>query len=93
MIFKCLILFYFLKFLIKLSAKIFPSFTFVWLAEEIEKNLPIELNFTNEAKNIERIKAIYANHKFIKVYKIHFNLIKELNFIQYLVRILPTTTP
>jgi len=67
-----LILFYF-KFLIKLLAQIFPSFTFVWLAEETEKNLPIELDFTNEAKNIERIKAIYEKHKFIKVYKIYFN--------------------
>ena len=61
------------KFLIKFLAQIFPSFTFVWLAEETEKNLPIELDFTNEAKNIERIKAIYEKHKFIKVYQIYFD--------------------
>jgi hypothetical protein len=50
-------------------AKIFPSFKFGWLAEETKLNLPIELDFLNEAKNIEKIKMIFKNYKFIKVIK------------------------
>lgn len=48
-------------------AKIFPKFTFVWLAEETERNLPIELDFLNEGKNIEKVASIFRKHKFVKV--------------------------
>ena len=55
-------------------AKIFPTFKFLWLAEETEKNLPIELDFINEAKNIEKVKNIFQNYKFIKVHTHVFKL-------------------
>jgi predicted unusual protein kinase regulating ubiquinone biosynthesis (AarF/ABC1/UbiB family) len=48
-------------------ARIFPKFTFVWLAEETERNLPIELDFLNEGKNIEKVASIFRKHKFVKV--------------------------
>ena len=48
-------------------ALIFPRFKFVWLAEEAEKYLPIELDFMNEGKNIERVTKLLENFKFIRV--------------------------
>lgn len=68
-------------------AKIFPSFKFVWLAEETKLNLPIELDFLNEAKNIEKIAKIFENFKFIKVGEkfrmIIFSLITNYTFRSY----------
>lgn len=45
----------------------FPEFKFKWLAEETEKNLPVELDFINEANNIEKVAAMFKKHKFVKV--------------------------
>jgi len=51
-------------------ARIFPEFKFIWLAEETEKNLPIELDFINEGKNIEKVAEMFKKHKFVKVPKV-----------------------
>ena len=56
-----------LKFLINCLSRIFPEFKFKWLAEETAKNLPIELDFINEAKNIEEVAKLFQDHKFVKV--------------------------
>jgi aarF domain-containing kinase len=48
-------------------SRIFPEFKFKWLAEETAKNLPIELDFINEAKNIEEVAKLFQDHKFVKV--------------------------
>jgi aarF domain-containing kinase len=53
--------------LVHCLALIFPRFKFVWLAEETEKNLPIELDFINEGKNIERVAKLLEKFKFVKV--------------------------
>jgi aarF domain-containing kinase len=37
------------------------------LAEETEKNLPIELDFLNEGKNIERVAKLLEKFHFVKV--------------------------
>ena len=33
----------------------FPQFEFMWLAEEMKKNLPLELAFTQEGRNSEKV--------------------------------------
>lgn len=38
-----------------------PSFGFEWLVEEVRFNLPLELDFTNEAANAERCAALLAD--------------------------------
>lgn len=53
-------------------ALIFPEFRFVWLAEETKKNLPIELDFLNEGKNIEKVGKMFEKYKFIKVPKVYW---------------------
>jgi aarF domain-containing kinase len=56
-----------ISFLVHTIAALFPQFKFLWLSEETEKNLPIELDFINEGKNIEKITKIFKNVSFMKV--------------------------
>ncbi len=62
-----------MTFLVNCLAFIFPEFKFVWLAEETKKNLPIELDFINEGKNIEKVGEMLAKHKFVRVPKVYWN--------------------
>lgn len=36
---------------VKVVDKLFPKFSYKWLAEEMERNLPRELDFLHEAEN------------------------------------------
>ena len=42
-----------ITFVIELISKMFKDFTYTWLAREMNRNLPDELNFTKEAENAE----------------------------------------
>lgn len=53
--------------LIRIVAKIFPKFSFLWLAEEMKKNLPLELDFIHEGKNCERVGRMFSNLKWFRV--------------------------
>ena len=46
---------------------IFPDFKFAWLAEATKKNLPIELDFEQEASNCEKVAKLLEPFKFLKV--------------------------
>lgn len=35
--------------------RLFPKFSYKWLAAEVERNLPQELNFLHEASNASRL--------------------------------------
>ena len=39
----------------------------MWLAEETKKNLPLELDFVNEARNCEKVAKMLDNFDFLKV--------------------------
>lgn len=41
----------------------FPSFEFTWLGEEMEANLPLEMDFRHEAANAARAAAGHAGLK------------------------------
>lgn len=53
--------------LVRIVAKIFPEFSFLWLAEEMKINLPLELDFIHEGKNCERVGRMFSNLKWLKV--------------------------
>lgn len=56
----------------------FPDFKFVWLAEETKKNLPIELDFVNEGKNIEKVAKMLAKYSsFVKVPKVYWQFTSD----------------
>lgn len=49
-----------MEILVKLVSLIFPDFKFQWLVDETKKNLPRELDFTQEGRNAERLAAMYT---------------------------------
>lgn len=55
------------QFLVASVHRIFPMFRFQWLADEVRRNLPIELDFRNEANNQERFNHTYKHLTFARV--------------------------
>ncbi|KAM0790557.1 hypothetical protein ACM66B_004426 [Microbotryomycetes sp. NB124-2] len=49
--------------MLKLVKRVFPSFEFTWLGEEMEENLPLEMDFRHEAANAERCRADFKSLK------------------------------
>ena len=56
-----------MEFLVKAVKKVFPQFEFMWLAEEMQKNLPLELSFIQEAKNAEKVSRMLREFSWLKV--------------------------
>lgn len=56
-----------MEFLVKAVKKVFPQFEFMWLAEEMQKNLPLELSFVQEAKNAEKVSRMLREFSWLKV--------------------------
>ncbi|GAA6023884.1 hypothetical protein JCM10207_000517 [Rhodosporidiobolus poonsookiae] len=50
-------------FLLRFVKRIFPSFEFTWLGEEMEQNLPLEMDFRHEALNAARCANDFADLK------------------------------
>ena len=46
----------------------------MWLADEMRKNLPLELSFTQEGKNAEKISALLDHFQWLKVPEIVWEL-------------------
>lgn len=63
-----------MEFLVHCASWLFPSFHFQWLADEVRRNLPDELNFIHEARNQEKFAAMFRHLKFVKAPKVHWNL-------------------
>lgn len=61
---------------------VFPNFKFQWLVDESKRNIPIELDFTIEAKNAEKVKTIFKNETWLKV--ITFLIIILLNLLFFI---------
>lgn len=45
-----------IEWLIKAAHVVFPDFNYQWLVDEIKTNLPLELDFTHEARNAARCR-------------------------------------
>ena len=63
-----------MDFLVRVVNYVFPQFEFMWLAEEMRKNLPLELDFRQEGHNAEKVTNMLANLTWLKVPKIHWPL-------------------
>lgn len=48
--------------------KIFPQFEFTWLAEEMNANMPLEMDFRHEAENARRAEKDFARYTKTSVY-------------------------
>ncbi|EEC02339.1 conserved hypothetical protein, partial [Ixodes scapularis] len=56
-----------MELLVNIVAKLFPEFSLMWLAEETKRNLPLELNFVNEAHNQERVRRMFSHFDWLVV--------------------------
>jgi aarF domain-containing kinase len=45
----------------KICKFIFPEFKFEWLADEMRKSIPVELDFVNEARNAEKVNGNFRD--------------------------------
>uniref|UniRef100_L7LWN6 ABC1 atypical kinase-like domain-containing protein n=1 Tax=Rhipicephalus pulchellus TaxID=72859 RepID=L7LWN6_RHIPC len=63
-----------MELLVNIVAKIFPEFSLMWLAEETKRNLPLELDFVNEAHNTDRVRRMFSHFPWLEVPKIHWDL-------------------
>merc|ERR1712117_801301 len=61
-------------FLVRMVKIAFPQFEFMWLAEEMKKNLPLELSFTQEGRNAEKISILLEHLPWLKIPEIHWGL-------------------
>jgi len=52
----------------------FPQFSFMWLANEMKINLPMELDFTQEGRNAESAARIFRDFYWLKVPSIYWSL-------------------
>ena len=53
--------------LVKITSWIFPDFEFEWLVEETKKNIPRELDFTQEGRNAEKLQNMFKQYHWLKV--------------------------
>ncbi|KDE02639.1 ABC1-B atypical protein kinase [Microbotryum lychnidis-dioicae p1A1 Lamole] len=49
--------------MLRVVKSMFPSFEFTWLGEEMEENLPLEMDFRHEAANASRCQADFSELK------------------------------
>lgn len=50
----------------------FPDFRFQWLVTEMKRNIPMELNFLQEAENAEKAATMFKHFPWLKVCKYTF---------------------
>ncbi|XP_035719078.1 aarF domain-containing kinase 1-like [Vespa mandarinia] len=60
--------------LVKITSYIFPDFKFDWLVDETKKNIPLELDFTQEGKNAEKIQSLLSHYHWLIIPKIYWDL-------------------
>nr|XP_003707466.1 PREDICTED: uncharacterized aarF domain-containing protein kinase 1 [Megachile rotundata] len=60
--------------LVKITSLIFPDFKFDWLVDETKKNIPKELDFTQEGKNAEKVQNIFSHYHWLKIPRIYWEI-------------------
>eukprot|EP00122_Pirum_gemmata_P015804 Pgem_evm1s14778 len=54
--------------------KIFPRFDYQWLVDEIQRNLPLELDFLHEARNTEISREKFKHHENVIIPMVEWDL-------------------
>uniref|UniRef100_T1HSR5 Protein kinase domain-containing protein n=1 Tax=Rhodnius prolixus TaxID=13249 RepID=T1HSR5_RHOPR len=62
------------KVLVMIASKIFPEFKIKWLVDESKKNIPRELDFTEEAANTKKAKDMFKHFHWLKVPDVYDDL-------------------
>ncbi|EPQ26173.1 uncharacterized protein PFL1_06380 [Pseudozyma flocculosa PF-1] len=71
--------------LVRWVKRVFPQFSFEWLADEMNQNMPLEMDFRHEAQNAQRADADFAGYRTTSVYipkvKYAFKRVMAMEFI------------
>jgi aarF domain-containing kinase len=59
--------------LVRIVAKVFPEFSLLWVADEMKRNLPLELDFIHEGKNAEKVSRMFARLPWLKIPRIDWS--------------------
>lgn len=59
--------------LVRLVEYNFPDFSFSWIADEMKRNLPLELDFLNEGRNADRVKNMLSHLKWLRIPNINWS--------------------
>ena len=51
-------------------SRVFPNVHFEWLVKEVKRNLPVEMDFTREAHNMEKFTTTFKHLNFVKVFNL-----------------------
>uniref|UniRef100_A0A915PQY3 ABC1 atypical kinase-like domain-containing protein n=1 Tax=Setaria digitata TaxID=48799 RepID=A0A915PQY3_9BILA len=54
-----------------LASRLFPDFHFLWLVDEMKRNLPRELDFRVEAANAKKLREMFSHLDYLKIPKIY----------------------
>lgn len=60
--------------IVRVVAKLFPNFSFLWLAETTKENIPKELDFRHEGRNADTARKQLSNREWLIVPKVHWEL-------------------
>lgn len=60
--------------LVRVVAKLFPNFSFLWLAESTKKNIPLELDFRHEGRNADKTRNLLKYFDWLTIPKVHWEL-------------------
>uniref|UniRef100_A0A1B6MKA0 Protein kinase domain-containing protein n=1 Tax=Graphocephala atropunctata TaxID=36148 RepID=A0A1B6MKA0_9HEMI len=60
-----------MEILVKIVSWVFPSFKFQWLVDETKRNIPLELDFSLEAENIEKVRRMFSHLPWLKIPKVY----------------------
>ncbi|XP_076359674.1 aarF domain containing kinase 1 isoform X2 [Tachypleus tridentatus] len=63
-----------MELLVKTVKWMFPEFSFMWLAEETKRNLPLELDFLHEGRNAEQVKRMFSHFSWLKIPAVYWEL-------------------
>lgn len=58
--------------LVHVVAKLFPNFSFLWLAESTKKNIPLELDFRHEGRNADKTRKLLKYFDWLTIPKIYW---------------------
>lgn len=58
--------------LVRIVAKLFPEFHLSWFLEEAKRDIPLELDFLNEAANADKMRKMCSHLSFLKIPKIYY---------------------
>ncbi|CAH1102503.1 unnamed protein product [Psylliodes chrysocephalus] len=63
-----------MEYLVKIMSIVFPEFKFQWLVDESKKNIPRELDFSEEGHNAEKVAELFKDASWLKVPTIRWDL-------------------